>query len=155
MKRSRSKGVGMTRTERAKANVFRIEDPIHLIRECLKPPRNKNQMAFVGGSWSDSGKKEEDKTKDETYLMAQASNEVLSKTYYYSDDISSIDDLKLDIENEKLKEEASKLTQFEKSTHLLKEMLSFQKPSSDKSGLGFNSVEESSSRTKQIKFVKS
>ncbi|GJS65395.1 retrovirus-related pol polyprotein from transposon TNT 1-94 [Tanacetum coccineum] len=34
----------------------------------------------------------------------------------------------LKIENEKLKEEAFKLTQFEKSTHSLKEILSFQKP---------------------------
>ncbi|GJZ02958.1 hypothetical protein Tco_0520919 [Tanacetum coccineum] len=121
-------------------------------------------MAFVGGSWSDSGKEEEDKTKDETYLMAQASNEkeILELKEKVSRleknkeiDIGCITCQNLIVENEKLKEEASKLTQFEKSTHSLKEMLSFQKPSSDKSGLGFNSVEESSSRTKQIKFVKS
>nr|GEU36795.1 transposase, Ptta/En/Spm, transposase, Tnp1/En/Spm-like protein [Tanacetum cinerariifolium] len=31
--------------------------------------------AFVGGSWSDSGEEEEEKTKDETCLMAQASTE--------------------------------------------------------------------------------
>ncbi|GJS68336.1 hypothetical protein Tco_0682901 [Tanacetum coccineum] len=42
----------------------------HLIGECSKPPRNKNQRAFVGGSWSDSGEDEEEKTKDETCLMA-------------------------------------------------------------------------------------
>ncbi|GJR72112.1 hypothetical protein Tco_0084477 [Tanacetum coccineum] len=48
------------------------------------------------GSWSDSG--EEEKTKDEMCLMAQASNEVLFKTEYYSDDISSIGDLELDSE---------------------------------------------------------
>ncbi|GJW96021.1 hypothetical protein Tco_0177829 [Tanacetum coccineum] len=116
---------------------FRCGDPNHLIGECLKPPRNKNQRAFVGGSWSDSSEEEEEKTKDETFLMAQASNEVLSEIELYSDDLSSIDDhdLDLDIENKKLKEEASKLTQFEKSTHSLKEILSFQKPSSDKSGL--------------------
>ncbi|GKD87455.1 zf-CCHC domain-containing protein, partial [Tanacetum coccineum] len=29
---------------------FRCEDPNHLIGECLKPPRDKNQKAFVGGS---------------------------------------------------------------------------------------------------------
>ncbi|GKE90840.1 hypothetical protein Tco_1571935 [Tanacetum coccineum] len=174
---------------------FRCGDPNHLIGECLKPPRNKNQRAFVGGSWSDNSEEEEEKTKDETFLMAQASNEVLSEIELYSDDLSSIDDHDLDldidyhhlckmglkvilknkslktikntikkeiielkekmsrleknieidigcttcqkliVENKKLKEEASKLTQFEKSTHSLKEILSFQKPSSDKSGL--------------------
>ncbi|GJR15711.1 hypothetical protein Tco_0798363 [Tanacetum coccineum] len=61
----------------------------------------------------------------------------------------------LSIENEKLKEEAIKLTKFEKSTHCLNEMLSNQKPSGDKLGLGFNSFEASSSGTKEIKFVKS
>nr|GEV32909.1 retrovirus-related Pol polyprotein from transposon TNT 1-94 [Tanacetum cinerariifolium] len=32
---------------------FRCGDPNHLIRECPKPPKDKNQRAFVGGSWSD------------------------------------------------------------------------------------------------------
>ncbi|GJR36479.1 hypothetical protein Tco_1212163 [Tanacetum coccineum] len=61
----------------------------------------------------------------------------------------------LRIENEKLKEEAIKLTKFKKSTHCLNEMLSNQKPSRDKLGLGFNSLEASTSGTKEIKFVKS
>ncbi|GJS64728.1 retrovirus-related pol polyprotein from transposon TNT 1-94 [Tanacetum coccineum] len=60
----------------------------------------------------------------------------------------------LKIKNEKLKEEALRLTKFEKSTHCLNEMLSNQKPSGDKLGLGFNSFEASSSGTKEIKFVK-
>ncbi|GKB95973.1 zf-CCHC domain-containing protein [Tanacetum coccineum] len=59
---------------------FRCGDPNHLIGECLKPPRNKNQREFVGRSWSDSGEDEEEKTKDEMCLMAQESNEVLSVT---------------------------------------------------------------------------
>ncbi|GJR71044.1 hypothetical protein Tco_0083409 [Tanacetum coccineum] len=67
-------------------------DPNHLIRECPKPPRNKNQMAFIGGSWSASGKDEKEKIKDETCLVGQASNEVPSETEFYSDDLSSIDD---------------------------------------------------------------
>nr|GEV08344.1 zf-CCHC domain-containing protein/DUF4219 domain-containing protein/UBN2 domain-containing protein [Tanacetum cinerariifolium] len=50
-------------------------DSNHLIGECPKPPRSKNQRAFVGGTWSDSGEDEEEKTKDETCLVAQASNE--------------------------------------------------------------------------------
>ncbi|GJT52220.1 retrovirus-related pol polyprotein from transposon TNT 1-94 [Tanacetum coccineum] len=51
-------------------------DPNHLIGECPKPPKNKNQRAFVGGSWSDSGEEDDEKVKDETCLMAQASNEI-------------------------------------------------------------------------------
>ncbi|GKG10352.1 zf-CCHC domain-containing protein, partial [Tanacetum coccineum] len=55
---------------------FRCRDPHHLIGECPKPPRSKNQRAFVGGTWSDSGKDEKERTKDKTRLVAQASNEI-------------------------------------------------------------------------------
>nr|GEY79975.1 zf-CCHC domain-containing protein/UBN2 domain-containing protein [Tanacetum cinerariifolium]GEY81077.1 zf-CCHC domain-containing protein/UBN2 domain-containing protein [Tanacetum cinerariifolium] len=54
---------------------FRCGDPNHLIVECLKPPKDKNQRAFVEGSWSDSGEEDDEKVKDETCLVAQASNE--------------------------------------------------------------------------------
>ncbi|GJT79377.1 retrovirus-related pol polyprotein from transposon TNT 1-94 [Tanacetum coccineum] len=192
---------------------FRCGDPNHLIGECPKPPKDKNQRALIGGSWSDSGEEDDEKIKDETCLVAQASIEVCSDSSYSSDENSSIDDLALDneyeklckmslkiitknkrlkavrnslenklselkeklptleknkgvdlectkcqllrIENEKLKEEAIKLTKFKKSTHCLNEMLSNQKPSGDKLGLGFNSLEASTSGTKEIKFVKS
>ncbi|GJZ71880.1 retrovirus-related pol polyprotein from transposon TNT 1-94 [Tanacetum coccineum] len=145
-------------------------------------------------------------------IRAQAPNEVCSESSYFSDENSSIDDLALDneydklckmslkiitknkklkairnslenelrelkdklstleknkgvdidcakchtlkIENEKLKEESTRLNKFEKSTHCLNEMLNNQKPSGDKLGLGFNSFEASSSGTKEIKFVK-
>nr|GFA66417.1 hypothetical protein [Tanacetum cinerariifolium] len=40
-----------------------------------KSPKDKNQIAFVGGSWSDSGEEDNGKAKDETCLVAQASNE--------------------------------------------------------------------------------
>ncbi|GJX83267.1 hypothetical protein Tco_0332748 [Tanacetum coccineum] len=191
---------------------YAIAIPNHLIGECPKPPRDKNQKAFVGGSWSDSGEEDDKKVNNEACLVAQAPNEVCSESSYFSDENSSIDDLALDneydklckmslkiitknkrlkatrnslekeirelkdklstlkknkgvdleyticqslkIENEKLKEEALKLTKFEKSTHCLNEMLSNQKPSGDKLGLGFNSFEASSSGTKEIKFVK-
>ncbi|GKA26528.1 retrovirus-related pol polyprotein from transposon TNT 1-94 [Tanacetum coccineum] len=171
---------------------FRCGDPNHLIGECPKPPKDKNQRAFVG--------------------VAQASSEVCSESSYFSDENSSIYDLILEneydklckmslkiftknkrlkatrdslekeisilkekvftleknkevdlecvkchmlkIENEKLKEEALKLTKFEKSTHCLNEMLNNQKPSGQKLGLGFNSFEASSNETKEIKFVK-
>ncbi|GJW39233.1 retrovirus-related pol polyprotein from transposon TNT 1-94 [Tanacetum coccineum] len=55
----------------------RCEDPNHLIGEYPKPPRDKSQKAFVGGSWSDSGEEDDDeKAKDKTCLMAHASNEI-------------------------------------------------------------------------------
>ncbi|GJS00156.1 retrovirus-related pol polyprotein from transposon TNT 1-94 [Tanacetum coccineum] len=191
---------------------FRCGDPNHLIGECPKPPKDKNQRAFVGGSWSDSGEEDDEKVKDETCLVAHASSEVCSESSYFSDENSSIDDIALDneydklckmslkiitknkklkatrnslenelrelkdklstleknkgvdldcakchvlkIENEKLKDESTRLNKFEKSTHCLNEMLSNQKPSGDKLGFGFNSFEASSSGTKEIKFVK-
>ncbi|GKD68426.1 zf-CCHC domain-containing protein, partial [Tanacetum coccineum] len=59
---------------------FRCGDPNHLIGDCPKPPRNKGQKAFIGGSWSDSEYDAEDKTNDETSLMAQSSNKVCLRT---------------------------------------------------------------------------
>ncbi|GKD93962.1 hypothetical protein Tco_1373799 [Tanacetum coccineum] len=180
-------------------------------RECPKSLRDKNQRAFVGGSWSDSGEEDDEKVKDETCLVTHASSEVCSESSYFSDENSSIDDLALDneydklckmslkiitknkklnatrnslenelrelkdklptleknkgvdldctkchtlkIENEKLKEESTRLNKFEKSTHCLNEILNNKKPSGDKLGLEFNSFEASSSGTKEIKFV--
>ncbi|GJU47900.1 retrovirus-related pol polyprotein from transposon TNT 1-94 [Tanacetum coccineum] len=55
---------------------FRCGDPNHLIGECPNPPKDKNQRAFVEGSWSDSGEEDDEKVKDETCLVAQASNEI-------------------------------------------------------------------------------
>ncbi|GJY03668.1 retrovirus-related pol polyprotein from transposon TNT 1-94 [Tanacetum coccineum] len=55
---------------------FRCGDPNHLIRECLKPPKDKNQRAFVEGSWSDSGEKDDEKFNNETCLVAQASSDI-------------------------------------------------------------------------------
>ncbi|GJT23187.1 retrovirus-related pol polyprotein from transposon TNT 1-94 [Tanacetum coccineum] len=191
---------------------FRCGDPNHFIGECLKLPKDKNQRAFVGGSWSDSGEEDDEKVNNKTCLIAQASSEVCSESSYFSDENSLIDDLVLDneydkvckmslkiitknkrlkatrnnlekelsvlkekvstleknkgvdlecvkchmlkIENEKLKEEVTRLNKFEKSTQCLNEMLSNKKPSGEKSGLGLNSFESSSSGTKEVKFVK-
>ncbi|GKC06142.1 hypothetical protein Tco_0997752 [Tanacetum coccineum] len=44
--------------------------------QCPKPPKDKNQRAFVRCSWSDSGEEDDEKVKDETCLVAQASNEI-------------------------------------------------------------------------------
>ncbi|GJR36587.1 zf-CCHC domain-containing protein [Tanacetum coccineum] len=53
---------------------FRCGDPNHLIGECPKPPKDKNQRAFVGGSWSDSGEEDDEKVNNEMCLVAQASS---------------------------------------------------------------------------------
>nr|GEV59451.1 zf-CCHC domain-containing protein/UBN2 domain-containing protein [Tanacetum cinerariifolium] len=55
---------------------FRCGDLNHLIGECLKPPKNNDQRAFIGGAWSDNRKDEVEKTKDETCLVAQAPDEI-------------------------------------------------------------------------------
>ncbi|GJT50007.1 zf-CCHC domain-containing protein [Tanacetum coccineum] len=55
---------------------FRCGDLNHLIRECPKSPRSNNQRVFIRGARSNSGKDEEEKAKDETCLVAQASNEI-------------------------------------------------------------------------------
>ncbi|GJR58451.1 retrovirus-related pol polyprotein from transposon TNT 1-94, partial [Tanacetum coccineum] len=140
--------------------------------------REKNQRAFVGGSWSDSGEEDDEKVKDETCLVAHASSEIITKNKKLKatrnslenelrelkDKLSTLEKNKgvdldcakchvLKIENEKLKDESIRLNKFEKSTHCLNEMIN-QKPSGDKLGLRFNSFEASSSGTKEIKFVK-
>ncbi|GJZ20161.1 zf-CCHC domain-containing protein [Tanacetum coccineum] len=81
---------------------FRCGDPNNLIRDCPKPSRNKDQKAFIGGSWSDSENDAEDKTNDETCLMAQSSNEVTLNSSHYSDDASSLDNDSMQIEFDSL-----------------------------------------------------
>ncbi|GKE43205.1 zf-CCHC domain-containing protein, partial [Tanacetum coccineum] len=81
---------------------FRCGDPNHLIGECPKPPKDKNQRDFVEGSWSDSGEEDDEKVKDETCLVAHASSEVCSESSYFTNENSSIDDLALDNEYDKL-----------------------------------------------------
>ncbi|GJU03595.1 retrovirus-related pol polyprotein from transposon TNT 1-94 [Tanacetum coccineum] len=61
---------------KVKQKCFRCGDPNHLIGECLKPPKNNDQKAFIGGAWSDNGEDEVEKTKDETCLVAQAPDEI-------------------------------------------------------------------------------
>nr|GEV37452.1 copia protein [Tanacetum cinerariifolium] len=51
-------------------------NPNHPIGECPKPPKDKNQRAFVRGSWSDSGEEDDEKVKNETCLVARASSEI-------------------------------------------------------------------------------
>ncbi|GKC18776.1 retrovirus-related pol polyprotein from transposon TNT 1-94 [Tanacetum coccineum] len=61
-----------------------------------------NQRAFARGSWSDSGEEDNEKVKDETCRVAQASSEVCFESSSFSDENSSIDDLVLDNEYDKL-----------------------------------------------------
>ncbi|GJV80672.1 retrovirus-related pol polyprotein from transposon TNT 1-94 [Tanacetum coccineum] len=176
--------------------------------ECSTSGSDDEEYAMT----SDSGEEDDEKVKGETCLVAHASSEVCSESSYFSDENSSIDDITLDneydklcrmslkiitknkklkatrnslenelrelkdklstleknkgvdldcakchvlkIENEKIKDESTRLNKFEKSTHCLNKMLNNQKPSDDKLALGFNSFEASSSGTKEIKFVK-
>nr|GEW68934.1 zf-CCHC domain-containing protein/DUF4219 domain-containing protein/UBN2 domain-containing protein [Tanacetum cinerariifolium] len=60
---------------------FRCGDPNHLIGECPKLSKDKNQRAFVRGSWSDSGEEDDEKVKDETCLVAHASSEMEPALY--------------------------------------------------------------------------
>ncbi|GJX00616.1 hypothetical protein Tco_0184529 [Tanacetum coccineum] len=60
----------------------------------------------------------------------------------------------LKFENEKLGKEISRLNQFNDSSHPLKKIKSSQKPSGDKSGLGFNFTKGPPSETKQVNFVR-
>ncbi|GJS15755.1 retrovirus-related pol polyprotein from transposon TNT 1-94 [Tanacetum coccineum] len=55
---------------------FRCGDPNHHIGECPKPPKDKNQRDFVKGYWSDSGEEDDEKVKNKTCLVAQASSEI-------------------------------------------------------------------------------
>nr|GEU43587.1 integrase, catalytic region, zinc finger, CCHC-type, peptidase aspartic, catalytic [Tanacetum cinerariifolium] len=55
---------------------FRCRDSNNFIEECPKSSRSNNQKAFIRGAWSDSGEDEEEEDKDETCLVAQASNEI-------------------------------------------------------------------------------
>ncbi|GJZ32271.1 retrovirus-related pol polyprotein from transposon TNT 1-94 [Tanacetum coccineum] len=49
------------KNDKSDRKCFRCGDLNHLIRECPKPPKDKNQRAFVEGSWSDSGEEDDEK----------------------------------------------------------------------------------------------
>nr|GEW59641.1 UBN2 domain-containing protein [Tanacetum cinerariifolium] len=58
--------------------------------------------AFIRGSWSDIKNDAEDKTNDETCLIAQSSNEVTLNSSHYSDNASSLDNDSMQIEYDRL-----------------------------------------------------
>ncbi|GJX56699.1 zf-CCHC domain-containing protein [Tanacetum coccineum] len=102
---------------------FRCGDLNHLIGECPKLPRNKEQKVFVEGSWSDSKNEAEDKTNEETCLMAQSSNEVTLKSSYFSDNVSSLDDGSMQFEYNNLCEISLKIINKNKILKTKRELL--------------------------------
>ncbi|GJT16651.1 retrovirus-related pol polyprotein from transposon TNT 1-94 [Tanacetum coccineum] len=109
--RSDDKEYAMVDEKKGKSNrkFFRCGDPNHLIGDCPKLPRNKDQKAFIGGSWSDSENEVEDKTNDETCLMAQLSNKVTRNSSHYSDNASSLDNDSMQLEYDNLCEISLKI----------------------------------------------
>ncbi|GJZ53088.1 hypothetical protein Tco_0607973 [Tanacetum coccineum] len=110
-----------------------------------RPLRNKEQMAFVRGSWSDSENKAEEKTNEETCLMAQSSNEVTLDSSYFSDNASFLDDDSMQIEYNNLCKKLERNKEID---------IECESPSS-KVGLGFDKNEVSTSGTMQVHFVRS
>ncbi|GJW04516.1 hypothetical protein Tco_1563372 [Tanacetum coccineum] len=85
----------------------------------------------------------------QTKTSKQAKTELENKALELKDKLSRLEKGKevneecklcqdLKFENEKLRKEISRLNQFNDSSHSLKKIISSQKPSGDKSGLGFN-----------------
>ncbi|GKE66993.1 hypothetical protein Tco_1521154, partial [Tanacetum coccineum] len=66
--------------------------------ECLTFGSKDEEYAMT----SDSGEEDDEKVNNETCLVAQASSEICSESFYFSDENSSIDDLVLDNEYDKL-----------------------------------------------------
>ncbi|GKE60054.1 zf-CCHC domain-containing protein, partial [Tanacetum coccineum] len=136
---------------------FRCGDPNHLIGDCTKPSHNKDQKAFIGGSWSDRENDAEDKPNDETYLLEKEILELsekikkLERSKEVEIACKSCEELKS--ENAKLKETQVKFVKIDKSANLLREMLNNQNSPSCKIGLGFDSDKASTSETKTMSFV--
>ncbi|GJZ98172.1 zf-CCHC domain-containing protein [Tanacetum coccineum] len=125
---------------------FRCGDPNHLIGDCPKPSRNKDQKAFIGGSWSDSENDAEDKTNDETCLMAQLSNEVTLNSSYNSDNASSLDNDNMQIEYDSLCEISLKIINKNKILKTKRELL-------EKEILELNEKIKKLERSKEIESV--
>nr|GEY56098.1 alpha/beta hydrolases superfamily protein [Tanacetum cinerariifolium] len=70
------------KNSKSERKCFRCGDSNNLIGECPKPPRDKNQRAFIGCSWSNKSEEDDEKIKDETCLVDQASNETKSLLWH-------------------------------------------------------------------------
>ncbi|GKA13127.1 hypothetical protein Tco_0692773 [Tanacetum coccineum] len=102
---------------------FRCGDPNHLIGDFPKPSCNKDQKAFIGGFLSDSENDAEDKTNNETCLMAQSSHEVTLNSSYYSDNASSLDNDSMQIEYDSLCEISLKIINKNKNLKTKRDLL--------------------------------
>nr|GFA01361.1 reverse transcriptase domain-containing protein [Tanacetum cinerariifolium] len=102
---------------------FKCVDPNYVIGDCPKSSRNKDQKAFIGGSWSDSENDAEDKTNDETCLMVQSLNEVTLNSSYYSDNTSSLDNDSMQIDYDSLREISLKIINKKKILNTKRDLL--------------------------------
>nr|GEZ19648.1 retrovirus-related Pol polyprotein from transposon TNT 1-94 [Tanacetum cinerariifolium] len=125
---------------------FRCGDPNHLIGDCPKPSRNKDQKAFIRGFWSDSKNDAEDKTNDETCLMAQSSNEVTRNSSNYSDNASSLDNNSMQIDYDSLCEIRLKIIKKNKILKDKRDLL-------EKAILELNEKTKKLERSKEIKIA--
>nr|GEV81500.1 hypothetical protein [Tanacetum cinerariifolium] len=136
---------------------FRCGDPNHLIGDCPKLPRNKDQKAFIRGSWSDSENDAEDKTNNKTCLMARSSNEVTLNSSYYSDNASSLDNDTMQIEYDSLCEISLKIVKKNKALKTKRDLLEKEvlvlNEKIKKLERRFDSNKASTSGTKPISFV--
>ncbi|GKA69546.1 zf-CCHC domain-containing protein [Tanacetum coccineum] len=146
----------------------------HFASECRKPKENK---AFIGGAWSES--EDDDKHQnDATCLMAIDSQEENSKLLSKTNDLEievkkiandkevvkpcktcdvltkEVDSLKCNVS--KLQDEALNFSKFKESSIALDDMLSRQKLSQDKEGLGYSRIDKTTYviPNKPIVFVK-
>ncbi|GJT67234.1 hypothetical protein Tco_1018714 [Tanacetum coccineum] len=126
-------------------NFKRCGDPNHLIGDCPKPSGNKDQKAFIGGSWSAS-ENDEDKSNNETCLMAQSSNEVTLNSSYYSDNASSLDRDSMQIKYDSLCEISLKIINKNKILKTKRDLL-------EKEILELNKKIKKLERSKEIEIV--
>ncbi|GJT04059.1 hypothetical protein Tco_0838521 [Tanacetum coccineum] len=127
-------------------NFKKCGDLNHLIGNCPKPSRNKDQKGFIGGSWSDSENDAKDKTNDKTCLMAQSLNEVTFNSSYYSDNASSLDNDSIQIEYDSLCEIILKIINKNKILKTKRDLL-------EKEILELNEKIKKLERSKEIKIA--
>ncbi|GJX51138.1 retrovirus-related pol polyprotein from transposon TNT 1-94 [Tanacetum coccineum] len=128
---------------------FRCGDPNHIIGDCPKPTRIKDQKAFIGEEVKILKTKRDLLEKEILELNEKIKKLARSKEFEIV--CKSCEELKS--KNTKLKETRVKFVKFDKSANSLREMLNNQKSPSCKIGLGFDSDKASTSGTKTMSFI--